>query len=255
MIKTSNGERIEIDRVDRQGLVTPGPWNSARMGEPTSVAHAFDNYVKAAPDTLFRHQGLAEKYKNDLPNYPQNIYGYYALDRFVTVGFVTADSWMWNAALSEVNADMGQARQANIIVVVVDNKPDEWYYALEEKWIGGKKNDIILVVSVDGDMKPQWANVMCWTTNELFKVKLRDDVMNDPILTRESVVADLRTNVDKYFVRKPMADFKYLTSSITPSTTEWIITLVLSLLVAGCLAYFFEVNDVFGEKCSKFRSL
>jgi hypothetical protein len=248
-LSTSNGEQLEIDRVSRQGLVEPPRWTTTKVGEPSSVTHSYDNYVKAAPDTLFRHQGLKQKYAASLPAYPQDVYDYYRINRLVTVGVnVPEGAAAWNTALSEANADLGAPRQANIIVVLVKDKPDDWYYALEESWIGGKKNDVILVVSVDDAMKPQWATVMCWTTNELFKVKLRDDVMNDAVLTRDAVVADLRTNVSQYFVRKPMKDFKYLAASIVPSKVEWIVTLVVGLLIAGGLTWLFETQDVFGDR-------
>lgn len=238
---------FSIDREDRQGLTQPTRWTATVIGEPVSVDHSYENYVKAAPGSLFRHQGLVEKYATTLPENPQRIYDYWHLNRLVTVGVNVDDPAGWNHALMELNADLGASKQANIIVVMVKNQSQDWYYALEEKWIGGKKNDVVLVVSVDDAMKPQWATVMCWTTNEMFRVKLRDDVMNDPVLTKDAVIADLRTNVSQYFVRKPMADFQYLEAELTPSTTEWVITLILALLVGIGLTVFFELNDVFDE--------
>jgi hypothetical protein len=247
-VHTTNGEEVDIDRVDRQGIYEPPRFRATVIGEPTSLTHSYENYVKDSPGTLFRHQGLKEKYAASIPTYPQNVFDYYRLNRLVTVGFSVPDAAAWNSALSDLNADLGRSKQANIIVVIVKDTPDDWYYALEESWIGGKKNDVILVVSVDADMKPQWATVMCWTTNELFKVKLRDDVMNDPTLTRDAVIADLRTNVSQYFVRKPMSDFEYLSSSITPSPTEWWVTMIIGLIAAVGMIVFFQMNDVFNEE-------
>ena len=245
-VATTVGE-FKIHRVNRQGTKEPSRWTSTVVGEPVSVEHSYDNYVKAAPGTLFRHQGLTEKYAASLPEHPQTIYDYWHVNRLVAVGVNVDDPAGWNTALMELNADLGAAKQANIIVVIVKNQPQDWYYALEEKWIGGKKNDVVLVTSVDDAMKPQWATVMCWTTNELFKVKLRDDVMNDPVLTRDAAIADLRTNVSQYFVRKPMADFQYLEAEIAPSTTQWVVTLIISLLAGVGLTIFFELNDPFEE--------
>lgn len=237
-----------IDRVDRQGLDKPPRWAATVIGEPVVNDHSYENFVKASPGTLFRHQGLMEKYAQTLPDNPQNIYDYWHLNRLVTVGVTPLEpATDWNNALMELNADLGASKQANIIVVLVKNVPDDWYYALEEKWIGGKKNDVVLVASVDDNMKPQWATVMCWTTNELFKVKLRDDVMNDPQLTKDAVMQDLRTNVTQYFQRKPMHDFQYLEAEMQPSTTAWVVTLIIALLVSIGLTVFFEFNDVFDD--------
>jgi hypothetical protein len=226
----------------------PPRWTITKIGEPTAVTHSFENYIKAAPGTLFRHQGQVAKYAGTIPAYPQHIYDYWRVNRLVTVGVPTLEPAAdWNMALMEANADLGRKKQVNMIIVLVKDKPDDWYYALEETWIGGKKNDVVLVVSVDNDMKPQWATVMAWTTNELFKVKLRDDVMNDPVITKDAVMKDLTSNVDQYYVRKPMSDFQYLQSELTPSKTEWIVTLIIALLVGGGLTAFFQVNDAFGD--------
>jgi len=247
VVDTTNAEHVDIDRIDDQGVKEPPRWTSVKIGDPTSLTHPFENYIKASPGTLFRHQGLTEKYKGQLPANPQHVYDYYRLDHLVTLGFTLPDQSDWNAALAELNGDLGRAKQANTIVVLVKNMPDDYFYALEESWTGGKKNDVTLVVSVDDNLKPQWATVMCWTTNELFKVKLRDDVMNDAVLTKDAVMQDLRTNVDQYFQRKPMHDFQYLEAEMTPTPTEWWVTLIIALVVSIGLTVFFELNDPFEE--------
>lgn len=247
-VYTSNQETITIDRVDRQGVHEPPRFSAVRMGEPTSLTHSYKNYIKASPGTLFRHQGLKEQYAGTIPKYPQDVYDYYRLDRLVTVDVNVGDQRAWNRELSRINANLGRPKQVNIIVVLVRNKPHDWYYALEETWIGGKKNDAVLVVSVDDAMKPQWAEVMAWTSNELFRVKLRDDIMDEPTLDRDAAMTALANSVTKYYVRKPMKDFEYLSSSITPSTTQWVITLVIALLVCGGLTIVFNANDVFGDE-------
>ena len=247
-VHTTNGEEVDIDRVDRQGVVMPLRYASVVIGEPTSLTHSYKNYIKASPGTLFRHQGLKEKYAATIPKYPQNVFDYYRLNRLVTVGVTVPDNRDWNLALSDINADLGRAKQANMIVVLTRGLPDDYYYALEESWIGGKKNDVVLVVNVDEAMKPTWAVVMCWTTNELFKVKLRDDVMALPVLTRDATIQVLKSDVNRYFERKPMKDFEYLSAAITPTTTEWIITMIIGLLVAAGLIFFFETQDPFGDE-------
>jgi hypothetical protein len=244
-VYTSNGETVKIDRIDRQGVREPARFTAVRMGEPTSLSHDYVNYIKASPDSLFRRQGLKEKYAASLPSYPGNVYDYYRLDRLVTVGVQVEDARKWNGELMRINADLGRPKQVNMIVVLVKNQPLDYYNALEEAWIGAKKNDAVLVVSVDDTMKPQWAQVMAWTTNELFKVRLRDDIMAESQLDRDAVMTALANNVRTTYQRKPMKDFEYLSSQITPTTTQWLVTLLIAVLLAGLLVWFFQVNDVF----------
>lgn len=254
-VYTTNREVVTIARVDRQGAFTPPRWTAVVIGEPTAVEHSYRNYIKAAPDTLFRHQGLKAKYQGRLPAYPGRVYDYYRLDRVVTVGVSLPDAAEWSAELTQINAELGRARQANMIIVLVRNMPGEYYYALEEAWIGGKKNDVVLVVSVDDAMKPQWAEVMAWTTRSIFKVKLRDDIMDEPVLDRKAAMAALRTNVSTYFQRKPMKEFEYLRASATPSTTQWVVTLLISVITAIGLTWYFHVYDPFGPGGFRFNRL
>lgn len=44
-VYTSNGEVVEIDRVDRQGVREPPRFTAVRMGEPTTLAHTYTNYM------------------------------------------------------------------------------------------------------------------------------------------------------------------------------------------------------------------
>lgn len=244
---TSNGEQVEIDRIDRQGVDEPPRFTQVQIGEPTAVRHTYTSYIKAAPDTLFRHQGLKDRYAGSIPDYPGRVYDYYRMDRLVASGVGVPNPVEWNATLSEVNADLGAPRQANIIVVFT-NQPRDWYYALEETWIGGKKNDIVLVVGVDQALSPIWVEVMAWTIDPTFKVKLRDDMLAQGALTPKKVADALRRNVLTYHKRKPMKDFEYLKASIVPSTTQWVITLILGILSAIGLAWLFEVHDPFGDE-------
>jgi hypothetical protein len=248
IVYTSNRESIDIDRIDRQGAFTPPRWSSVKIGEPTARTHSYTSYIKAAPDTLFRHQGLAEKYANKIPKYPGRIYDYYHINRLVTQGLSVTDSQAWNDGLEKINADLGAKKQANLIVVLT-TEADSWYYALEQSWIGGKKNDVILVIGMDASTgKPQWAQVMCWTTAKIFEIKLRDAVMDLPEITPEATLQVMHYNVNQYYKRKPMKDFEYLQSSITPSGPEYTISILIGLIVAGLLIWLFEVKDIFGDE-------
>lgn len=254
-VRTTNGELVTIDRIDEQGVHEPPRFTSVRIGEPTSLTHSYTNYIKAAPDTLFRHQGLKEKYASKIPAYPDNVWDYYHVSHLVEIGTLNEaqvslpNRGEWNENLSELNAYLGASKQVNIIVVAVGDVPQEYFYALEEAWIGGKKNDVVLVISVDRTTwAPRWASVMAWTSNEFFKVKLRDDIMANPVITHEAVLKNLRDDVGQHYVRKPMADFQYLQSSITPTSTQWVITVIIGLLVAAGLIVFFQKNDVFGDE-------
>lgn len=247
-VNTSIDESVNIQRIDRRGSDEPPRWTKVRIGEPFSSQRSYTNYIKAAPDTLFRHQGLQEKYKVSLPDYPDDVHDYYRLNRVVLVGSPPiTEAQKWNESLSELNSRIGSQKQVNIILVLSKNKPRDWFYALEEKWVGGKKNDVVLVANLDDTGKPMWVEVMAWTTHPLFKIKLRDSFLELTKVEKDATISLLEVNILKYHKRKPMADFEYLKASITPSVTQWIVTLILGLLIASGLSWFFHHNEVFPE--------
>ena len=253
-VRTSNGEIIYIDRIDRQGANTPPRWESVQINEPTAQPHRYTSYIKAAPDSLFRHQGLTTKYAGTLPPYPGKVYDYYNLNRLVTQG-VSVDNTPWNQGLMNINADMGSKKQVNMVVVLTDQDP-EWFYALEESWIGGKKNDAILVIGVDPTGKKRWANVMAWTLDKALESTLSREIMSQPDLDAKSTLEVFRKVVEESYKRKPMADFSYLKASIRPTGTQYTIAIIINIIIAILLtlAFHFEVFDTHHDRyLPKFR--
>lgn len=246
-VYTSNGETIGIARIDRRGSFEPPRWTAVKIGEPTAVTHSYTNYVKAAPDTVLRKQGQTEKYKGQIPPYPQNVYDYYRLNRLVLDGVAVPDPQAWIDRLSAINGQIGHEKQANLILVLT-TKPQDFYYALEQEWIGGKKNDAILVVGVDAELHPKWAQVMAWETNHMYEVRLQDDIMDEGTLTLDGTMQAMLVNTTKYHERKPMHDYEYLKASIVPTPTQWALALFINLAVALGLLWFFNAEDVFGDE-------
>lgn len=240
-----------VDRVagDRQGVHEPPRWTVARVGEPFAVEHSYTNYIKAAPGSLFRRQGLIDKYAGKLPAYPDRVYDLYRHDALVLVnGARVSDPRAWNQRLAEINARLGPSKRVDVTLVLVRDLPQEYFYALEQAWIGGKKNSVVLVIGVNEALAPQWATVMSWSKSEWLKVYLRGSVMELPTLERDLLLRILELEVLVDFEHRSMKDFEYLASSIAPTTTEWILGMVLGLLVCLGLTWAFHRYDVFGDE-------
>lgn len=252
MAYTTLGESIEIDRVDRQGVDEPARWTDTRIGEPTAVKHHYVNYIKGSPDTLFRRTTEYAQYKGTVPAYPAGIYDYWHLNRVVADGVALTDLARWNVALSELNANLGAPKEVNIVLVVVRDRSPEWFYALEREWLGGKKNDVISVVSTDPKGSISWVNVMAWTKNEMVKVRLRDDLSALGNIDQiEEVLAVLQQDIAQFYVRRSMDDFKYLRASITPTTLGWVISLIVGVLASVGIGIAFYMNETFTPEDSE----
>lgn len=230
-----------IDRIDRQGNDEPPRFTAVKMGEPTASVHYYENFIKAAPDTLFKYQGLVEKYQSTIPEYPQGVYDYYHLNRFVSSGVNVPDVNAWNNDLAAFNGEHGPKNKTNVVILSTP-QPIEWAKALEQSWIGGKKNDIVVVIGTQPDLKISWVYVIAWSQNSIFQISLRDAIMSIGNLKRVEIIGAVGSNIGLY-KRRPMTDFEYLKSSVRPTPAQYVIGMILTALISIALGLIFWYND------------
>jgi hypothetical protein len=243
---SSDDGRNEIRRIDEQGVREPPRWTAVVVGEPSASKHRYTNYIKGAPDSLFNRQGLVEKYKGALPNYPNNVHDYYRIDRLVTVGAVSLPGpqrKQYTKLLMERNATLGSLKQASLAVVLVGGQDSQYFEALEQHWLGGKKNDVIAVIGVKG-AAIEWVRIMAWSTTKEVNVVGRDNILAEKTIEDPSkIVWALSNAVEQKFVRKPMADFAYLKSSVTPEPWQLGLAAFINIAVSVGAGIFFHMNS------------
>jgi len=245
VVRDNTGHSYDINTVDRQGLITPPRFETVEIEEPTAHVSSYKNYLKASSDSLFRKDFDNEKYKGKLPEYPNIIYDYYRLNRIVTTNFTLENKQHWDNILSDINGKLGKKKQANIILVLTKNQSQDYMQALDQYWKGGNKNDAIIVLNIDTNNKIEWVEVLALVKDDMFKIQLRDSLTNIETLNMEKIMPEIENCVSKYFVRKRMREFEYLTYAVTPSMTQYIVSLVLCLLVTIVLIVFFEEDNTF----------
>ncbi|MDP3800170.1 MAG: hypothetical protein Q8Q90_01980 [bacterium] len=251
-IFTSNKEDgvINIERIDSQGNKEPPRWTQAKIGDPTAQTHSFTNYIKANPGSILRRTGAAELYKGYIPKYPNQIYDYYYCDRFLVVGDIgIPDIKEWNRQLSEINAELGAKKKMNIVAVAVALNEPEYAYALEEVWIGGKKNDLIIVMGIPNYPKIEWVSIFSWSIAEDLKVELRDAIIKIGTMERREEIGKIIYQMtDDKFIHRDMDDFKYLMAGVQPGTTGTIIMFILGTLLSVGMTFYFRACDPFGDR-------
>lgn len=244
---TTNGESIFHDGCNPPGTDPPAAWLAMEDGEPTAVERKYINYIKGAPGRFFRRPWLLDRYKGRLPPYPR-VHGLYKADRFImsSIGEAMPDLAGLNRELSRINGDLGKARQVNIIVVVTA-EDSSYAEALSEAWLGGKKNDLIVVVGVHGFPRIGWARVVSWTDARGIKGTIEDRVVGLGDFDGRRLLSVVEHEVSTKFQRRPMRDFRYLIKEIEPPTWALWILVALGLLVSGGLQAWFWVRDPFGR--------
>ena len=248
-VHASTGETIDISREDRQGLIEPKRWDASYPGQPFSSKHTFVNYILANPDSvLLGTKGNTEKFKSMLPEYPANIYDYYMHNPVINMGVPNVDLNAWNWLVQEQNKVLGPAKQANIIVILVPTDDASYMLALKDKWMGGKKNDIDVVIGSQDGHKIDFADVMSWTTNTDFKVDLKNQIQDISNLDRkDDIVKAIGSTTASKFQRIHMKDMKYLMRSFQPSSESIWWTFFLSIILNLGLAFLWVRLDL-GEK-------
>jgi hypothetical protein len=190
---------ITINRIDRQGSQEPPRFSIVQPGQPVALTESYTNYIKGAPDSLFYNKILDQKAMSKVPAYPSNVYDYHYVDRVLSVGVNLPDHKQWNLDLANLLKVLGPQKQANVVIMFVNSSDPNFAKSVEQSWLGGKKNDIILIVGTPEYPNIQWASVLSWTKKELFKVQLRDDVVDLKIVDRKKIMDVIYSNTLKKF--------------------------------------------------------
>lgn len=247
-VHASTKESVSIDTIDRQGLQMPPRWGKAYIGEPWASTHTYTNYIKANPDSvLLGTKGDMQRFGKLVPKYPDDIYDYYYNNPVVNMGVPNVDINVWNWLVRNINKTLGTAKQVHVVVILVPTSDRAYIYALKDAWLGGKKNDVDVVIgSVDGSTI-DFAEVMSWSTNKALNVNLKNKIESIHYLQdRDNIVGSIRDTVEADFVRMRMRDMKWIAKTFQPSRTAMIILLILGIL-ADIGAVWYSVVDEWND--------
>jgi len=254
---------IRIDYKDstwRSVYDKPDPQNykDAYVGEACSDTRGYTNYIKAVPDSLFNMEdAVYEQFDSLIPSYP-TVYGKYHVDHVITMGMGSNLAIRdWNDYLAGKLRKLGPASQANVIVVIANTADQTYRHALETAWVGGKKNDVIVIAGVTNYPQIDWVDIITLGQNAgngLMTVKIRDDLMElGSVESGQAFIDVVATNVGQHFDRKPMADFEYLKDDIQPATWVLITAFILAFFLSAGLTWAFHVYDPFGSNYRRRR--
>ena len=220
---------LRIDTIDRQGVKEPPRWTAVWVGEPVSDSHMFVNYIKAARNNVLNREGTKISYA--MPAYPAAVYDYYKIDRAVSVDGAMPNLPEWSKQISMVMRDLGPARQVNLVVVFTKN-PEIYADQLNAAWLGGKKNDVIVVIGTTDHVKPDWVKVLSWSKREDFKIDIREAVIGMDLVAAP-VMQVIAKSINTSFERRHMKEFAYLMYDIEPH---------VGFFIAALIAFFFPLG-------------
>lgn len=222
-------KNFEIDRIDHQGAKEPPRFTVVEINEPVAVKDSYQNHLLLADQSLINPAllELPDEVVRNLPEYPNRVYDYWRLNRFITLNSLQ-DHNAWNAKLSEMNSRLGHSKQANVILIVTTERQqvrDEVY----RHWNGGKKNDIIVFFGIDKDTSTvEWTDAIMFlnnTGNEFLAAGLR--TFNGTTLSLD-IFEPLEAMIKKRFNREPMESIDFVKENYQLPLHYWIIAYVIA---------------------------
>lgn len=239
-----------IEREDSQGLVEPKRWDQVKIGEPASKKEYVTNYILASPDSLFHTKSFQDdnvKYGKWLPSY-NTVYDYYRYHHVYNMVPSLKESKQYNDAIGNILKSLGAKKQVNIDMVFVPTDDRNYKNALARHWLGGKKNDVVVVIGITQYPKIAFADAFTFansTHNEMLVVKLQQDIEAVGDVSKvNDVVNVINDDTTKYFHRDNMSNYKYLKDDFVPSGKALFWSgLFYFLILIGALIFFW-INDV-----------
>jgi len=227
----------------------PPAYKNCKIGEPAAQEYRYTNYIRAVPESLFNDNGTtaSEQFVGKIPPYPR-VYNFYKVRRVLNIGATIPKNAIdkINDGLSNELKTLGTMKQANIIVILTSISDPSYRYAVEQAWLGGKKNDIVVFVGLNQN-KIIWSDVMTWALNsgnELFQVTLRDEIMKQKVLDPDKFVSLVSNTVLKLYDRPQMKDYEYLADEVKPPLWVVLILVILAFGGSAILTYIFHKHEI-----------
>lgn len=216
------GDRTTSEHNSRMISGDPNDYytiNTTNHIYPVQEGRTWSNKVKAAP-SVFSFPEVPPTVK--VHEYPTSN-SHFVSKRVINTNINT---YKWD----QLCAELGPFKKVNLIIINFPNNDEsiaEWQRA---KWIGGKKNDLVIChSSKDSSKPPTWAKVFGWTESEIAKVNLEQVLLTTAI--NDSVIPKIREIVIRDYRIKDWKKFDYLDVELPASLIIWYIS--IQILVCG----------------------
>lgn len=238
--------KFEIERVNRQGTMTPPRWSVVKMGDYAAAEHNYINYLFADEHSLFSEKQITEVYDPEylerIPTYP-SISNYYKT--YHVINKTNYDVSGLNEYLIEELKTMGERKQVNIQVLVYPYLDVNFVDATLAAWRGGKKNDVIMFFGIDGDgtvKKFDSTSFAKGMNNEDLHSQMRMDSLNEK-LSLDLLKVQVH-NIDTKFQRLSNQEFEYLSVKMEPRKDVMIIASFILMLLSIVIGNYMRKVDL-----------
>jgi len=204
--------------------------NTTRIIIPVTNVYSFKNRVKAA-STLFSFPPVPSSVK--LPEYPVTE------DPFKSERLVGSAVLLDLNQFDQMNTRLGYSKKVNVIMVGLNSASEMYGKYLESKWIGGKKNDLVIVYG-GSNKSPTWVYAFSWTDKKTVLRMIEETVLNHGAINE--TLPKIEELIRKYYQIKNWHDFDYISIPLSGRcVTIYVIFVTIS---QALLMWWYSKNDI-----------
>lgn len=201
--------------------------------------HYYENKVIES-NSIFKFEEIDTSFYKDIYEYPElidNKIDAYLYDK----SLISNEILLANESLIKWNAFLGAQLEIRMMVLIWKNKIDDYAWAQRNFWQNGNKNELIVCISIDDNMKIQWADIISWTEVEELKIQLRSDIYDLEYLDYSKLNELIKNKSVELWKRKEFKDFNYLT--VEPKTWQLILSYIIVFITCLVIALISIKND------------
>lgn len=231
-VKAVKGKRTTSEHNSKMIGGDPNDYTTANTGFvwPVTKLVSFENRIKATP-TTFSYAKVPEHAK--VYEYPEN-HAPFKSDRLV--GSATLVDLF---AFDQMNARLGPSKRVNVILVGFGDKDSMMAQWQEAKWIGGKKNDVVICFG-GLNKSPTWVRAFGWTEKKECLRQLESIVLEKGMTTETLPL--IEEEIKRTYTLKDWKKFDYIR---VPAPMWAFMTYIAVALVAQSVFWWWaHANDI-----------
>lgn len=227
--KAVPGYRPDFDYGDRNDYVGE---NHTNYTVPTHTTKNFENRVKAAP-SVFSYADVPKNVR--VYEWPEGR-DWRRSSRLLGTAASDFSTYEWDC----LNAHLGPSKKVNLIAVGFDTEDSSIAHWQEAKWIGGKKNDLVICYGPkQGDGTPSWVYCFGWTESELVKKNLESLFLENA--PNNDLLPKIREEVSANYSIKDWSKFDYL--SVEPPGWAYVVLVLVMAATQGGFWFWAHTNE------------
>jgi hypothetical protein len=192
---------------------------------PVTTTHHFENRIKAAP-TVFSFA----KVPTNVPvyNWPENP-NWMQSDRLLGESLISI------LEFDRMNSRLGYLKRVNVIFINFGDKGSDIAQLQRAKFIGGKKNDLVLCYGqLNTNNIPGWSVCFGWSESEICKRNLETILISHPI--NNTILSLIEKEVKLGYTIKDWSRFDYISIS-PPRWAYWVLIISMIITQVGFYAW------------------